>query len=286
MRTFVIAETGCTHEGDLNALLSLVDMAAEAGCDALKSQWVSDPAELCRRRNARDYQPYYEWLKFPAAWHQQLLERCARRGLAYGCTVYLPQDVAVIDPFVSFYKVAAFEAESADLLDIYADLLLANKKRVYVSVAMGAHWDPAAHFPMNELGDRVHALRCVSAYPTPADQLNLATIRAQGFAGLSDHTAPDNVQTGALAVAAGATVIERHIRLESCRPNNPDYTVAMSLHGLVEYVKRIRDAELVMGEPDATAAQPAEAPMLKFRTKPKTKLERPAGGGDSDGASE
>jgi sialic acid synthase SpsE len=107
----------------------------------------------------------------------------------------------------------------------------------------------------------------VSAYPTPVDQLQLATIRSQGFVGLSDHTAPYAVDTGALAVAAGATVIERHVRLESCNVSNPDFAVAMSYHALVEYVARIRYAEAAMGTATAVEAQPAEAPMVRYRSR-------------------
>lgn len=265
MKTLIIAETGCTHEGSLGALLALVDLAAEVGVDVLKTQFVSDPAALCARRNAADYQPYYEWLKFPAEWHEILAGRCGRLGIRYASTVYLPADIAVIDPYVSLYKVAAFEAEADDLLDAYVERMRENDRTLYVSVAMGTAWRPE-RFP-EEIRARCQALRCVSAYPTPPEQLNLATIRAQGFVGLSDHTAPDQVQTGALAVAAGATVIERHIRLESASPRNPDYAVAMSAHALAAYVENIRKAEAAMGEATATAVQPAEEPMAAYRAR-------------------
>lgn len=273
MRTMIIAETGCTHEGNLKALLALVDVAADAGCDVLKSQWTSDPDEMCARRNAPDYRPYYEWLKFPLAWHGQLAERCAMRGLRYASTVYLPQDVVAVDPFVSLYKVAAFEAGATDLLDAHWPLMAENDKPLLVSIGMGTAWDPAQVVPAVWAG-RVGALRCVSAYPTPPEQLHLATIRAQGFVGLSDHTAPECTDTGALAVAAGATVLERHIRLESCRSSNPDFAVSMSLHALVDYVARVRRAEAAMGDGAVTEAQPAEEPMLAYRAKPGRRSKR------------
>ena len=275
MRTLVIAEAGCTHEGSLKALEAMVDMSAACGCDVFKSQWVSDPAALCERRGAHDYRPYYEFLKFPAAWHGTLAARCAARGIQYASTVYLPVDVAVIDPHVALYKVAAFEAEADDLLEAYAEVMQRNRKDLYVSVAMGAEWRPS--FPPEAAG-RVFALRCVSAYPTPPEQLNLGTIRDYGFVGLSDHTRPDNVLTGALAVAAGARVIERHIRLDSCKPSNPDFAVAMSEHGLSAYVENIRQAETAMGVD--RGPQPAEAPMAAYRVTRRKRKPEPEGGGD------
>jgi sialic acid synthase SpsE len=188
--------------------------------------------------------------------------------LRYATTVYLPEDVAAVDPFVSLYKVAAFEAGADDLLAAYWDVMSRNDKQLFISVSMGRAWDPSAAVPP-EFAARVGALRCVSAYPTPADQLQLSTIRAQGFVGLSDHTAPEMTDTGALAVAAGATVVERHVRLESCRQTNPDFAVAMGAHQFSDYVARIRRAEAAMGEPEATEAQPSEVPMMPFRAAPK-----------------
>jgi len=64
-------------------------------------------------------------------------------------------------------------------------------------------------------------------------------------------------------------VIERHVRLESCRATNPDVVVSMSLHGLVDYVTRVRRAEAAMGQPSAVGAQPSEEPMMAYRARDK-----------------
>lgn len=265
MRTFVIAEPGCTHEGKLDEMLSLIDMAAAAGADAYKGQWTSDADALCAKRRAPDYRPSYGWLQYPAEWHARLALRCRSRGIQYGCTVYLPEDISVIDEHVSFYKVSAFEAMDHVLADAYLDRLDGNQKRLYVSLGMGASDTFGSKRPLDSnVLARIWPLRCVSAYPAPLESLYLRQLWEGHLLGLSDHTTPDQILTGALAVAAGASVIERHIRLESASPSNPDYAVAMSAHPFTQYVSYIRLAEVAVGDGDVPEIHPSEEPMLQF----------------------
>jgi len=271
-RTFVIAETGCTHEGNRGALLALAELASSAGADALKAQWTSDPERMCARRHAPEYRPYYEWLKFPEAWLGELRDRCHQRGLQFGCTVYLPEDVATIDPFVDFYKVASFEADAQDLLETYADRMRTNAKDLIVSRGFSAD-----AIPPDEPRGRIKFLRCVSAYPAPIGDLRLRWIREGQLDGFSDHSIPSMKVTGALVVAAGATIIERHVRLESCSMRNPDYKISMGAHGFQEYVDLVRLAERAMGEPTDRGPAASEAPMVRHRVvveKPKEQTKK------------
>lgn len=280
-RVLVVAEPGCTHEGSLSDLMALVDMAAESGADAFKPQFMSDPEAVAARRSAPDYLPFYQWLRYPVAWLEALRIRCAGVGLKFGCTVYLPQDVEAIDPFVDFYKVSSFEAETADMLKAYADAMSRNEKRLVVSLGLGAKPTAALHAldAADVDGARIDALHCVSAYPTPHDQLNLSSLRENFLAGVSDHTLathPDSKMVGALAVAAGARIVERHVRLSTCRPSNPDYPVSMTVHEFTAYVRDIRTAETMRGEPGMTGPMPAEEPMLQHRAASDAKKAAPA----------
>lgn len=270
-RTMVVAEPGCTHEGDVEKLVALVDVAADAGCDAFKGQFTSDPELLAARRSAPEYLPFYQWLRYPVSWHARLAERCAQRGIAYAVTVYLPGDVAQVDPWTTFYKVSSFEAGATDLLKAIYTFALNNQKRIVVSLGLGAQ----APAPPPDLAERLTLLRCVSAYPTPLEDLQLGRIKGNGLDGLSDHTPAaqeDALNVGALAVAAGATWIERHIRLENCRPENPDYPVSLGSHQLTEYVRRIRVAEQARGDGKSVSrAEKSEEPMLRHRADPAKK---------------
>lgn len=266
----IVAESGCTHEGDLGKLFALAEMCADAGVDGFKTQWCSDPEELCRRRNAAEYLPAYQWLRFPLSWHEQIAERCHALGLSYSSTAYLPQDVAAIDPYIDWYKIAAFETGAIDLVEAVVQRMRSNDKPLIMSLGLGADVPSAVvgdDDDDDEIVMRTKFLRCVSAYPTPIAELNLALIAANDpIDGLSDHTAAsdrDSLLVGAFAVAAGATWIERHVRLESCSPSNPDYTVSLSAHQLTEYVRLVRLAESALGSSKATGPMPSETPMLK-----------------------
>lgn len=265
-RTTVIVEPGCTHERRLADLLELVDVAARAGADIFKAQWMSDPEEVCRRRNAPDYLRFYRWLQFPAAWHETLTRRCRANGIAYACTVYTPSDVVRLGheaPDVAFYKLSAFEAQSLDMLDTIYAQMERNERPLIVSLGMGA---VAPTLPPSLTG-RLVKLRCVSAYPTAIHDLCLATLRDGDADGLSDHTAGDDVDSlfvGGLAVAAGARWIERHIRLETCRLNNPDFGVSLSEFQLQAYVHNIRLAERAIGK-TTNDARHSERPMMRYR---------------------
>ena len=266
----VIAEPGTTWRRDLGRALGLIDAVAEAGADGIKFQWCSDPERLARRRNAGDYLTSYYDLKWNEAWHAQLADRCKARGIAYACTVYIPEDVAVIAPFTSHFKCAAFETGAKDLLAAYVNAMHDNEKKFVMSLGLGAD---AADVPTmlytTFVDGRIVFLHCVSAYPTPLDELNLACL--QTLDGLSDHTAavdPDSLSVGALAVASGARWIERHICLYDTPANHPDRAVSLLPWQLVEYVARIRVAERARGDVNATGPAPSEAGMLRYRARP------------------
>ena len=253
MRTFVIAEPGCTHEGSFEAMTKLVKVAADAGCDAYKSQWMSDPQKVCERRDAPEYLTFYRWLAYPLHWHTHLKALCESLGMEYGCTTYLPEDREAIDEYVDFHKVASFEnyafgSREGKPVIIGAGMLTHEELSRLVATAP-PHW---------------RILQCTSSYPTPIESVNLATIRQYRLAGLSDHSS--DVEMGALAVCAGAKIIETHMRLQDCDPANPDYAVALNPTELDLYVDGIRDAEKAMGYP-LKQILPCEQAMTRFKVQ-------------------
>ncbi len=251
---------------------SLIALAADCGATGIKFQWCSDPEMLARRRDAADMLPYYQWLKFPLDWLADLRARATQRGLTFGCTAYLPRDVAAVDPYIDFYKIAAFEATAADLIAANVAQMRGNEKPLVVSLGLGAAaTDLRVLLNDADISARTLRLRCVSAYPTPIGELGLAALHPGGddpIDGLSDHTAaddPDSLNVGALAVAAGARWIERHVRLAECRESNPDHAVSFSAHPFAEYVHRIVVAEQATVR--RTGAAPSEQPMERHKAK-------------------
>jgi sialic acid synthase SpsE len=245
---------GSCHDGDITRAFKLITAAKDAGCDAVKAQWWSSAERLAERRNAQKYLPVYQKYKVPDVWLSWLHLACVANGIEFMCTAYLPEDIQFVDLWVKRFKVASFEATDTTFLEAHKEY----KKEIIVSTGMSGDWSKLMTWDYT-------LLHCVSAYPTPIDQANIGVMYGGWFHGYSDHT--HNVLTGALAVAAGAKIIEVHFRLDDTDPENPDYTTALSPGQLKDYVYLIRQAEVMMGT-GVKEPQPAESEMMRYRVKP------------------
>lgn len=267
----MIAEAAATHDGSLGNALRLVDLAADIGADAVKFQWLSSAVRLCDRRRAPEYLAAYSLLVFPEDRLARLAVHAAVRGIAFMCTAYLPEDVPVVARYVDRFKVSSFEVLDASFVALHA----AWPKPLVISAGMGADVRPSVAAWCREYGPRpvprVDVLHCVSAYPAPDDQLNLIALRPNSYSlrsaptGFSDHAV--GVWSGAVAVAAGARVLEFHVRLTLTSPTNADYAVSRSPHDAREYVQNVRLVERMLGHGTPGSAVCEEA-MLRYRVDP------------------
>jgi N,N'-diacetyllegionaminate synthase len=265
--TLVIAEPGCTAEGDKATMLRLLETAHQCGANVWKPQWTSDPVQMCERRHIGPdhpkrayYEAAYRWLAWPVEWHAEFGARCRALGMEYACTAFLPQDVATVAPFVDYLKISSFEAMDSAMPRIVMDGAGFDPSEVIVSTGMLDRDDAPEWYGAN-------MLHCVSAYPAPIGAMNLRVLEydkyaASDFDGLSDHSR--HLLTGAVAVGAGAAIIETHYRLDTCHPTNPDYAVAFTPAEFTQYVKNIRDAEAMMGD-GVKKRQPCEEWAVPYR---------------------
>lgn len=256
MTPYVIAEAGSCHDGFLTKAEDMVRMAAAAGADACKFQWVSSVERLAQRRNAQKYARHYRLIAFDPRWHDRLARKCADVGIDYMCTVYLPEDIPMVAPYVSMFKVASFEAGDEAFIKAHTG----RGKTVLVSTGMLEEEETIRFMGSEE----VYALHCVSSYPAPLEAMNLAVLRNHGFAGLSDHS--HHLWTGALAVAAGARYLEVHFRHPTTAMRNPDFPHAWTLRQLKMYINNARLAATMMGD-GVKVMQEAEREMAQYRVK-------------------
>jgi N-acetylneuraminate synthase len=212
-----IAEASSNHGRDLARGLGFVDAAADAGCDAVKFQLfridrMFAPEILAQspRHRARA-----EW-ELPLSHLAPLAERCAARGIQFSCTPFYLEAVQELQPFVDFYKIASYELLVDDLLRACA----ATGKPVVLSTGMATMDEiVAASAVLGSAGaSDITLLHCVSAYPTPAGQANLAAIAAirqtTGLkTGWSDHTRRASVIERAVH-RWGAAAVEFHLDLD------------------------------------------------------------------------
>ena len=250
MSVFVIAEIGSTHGGSLETAKALAQFAAYAGADACKFQFWSSATRLAERRHMADAS-VYERYRMPADWLPILAQACDDLGIEFMCTAYLPEDIAAVAPFVQRFKVSSFEAQD----DAFVDAHLVYGKPVIVSLGMSV--DP----PL--VWRKFKYLHCVSGYPTPDDQANIARVRA--LHGYSDHTT--SLLSGALATACGAEIIEKHLKLWDTPSTNPDAPHALTPVDLQYYIAKIREAEALLGD-GREAIMPCEADNVRYKVVP------------------
>lgn len=267
----VIAEIGSSHDGDSRKLERLITAAHEAGCDAVKLQYCSDGVAWAARRRAPEYADVYcryaiplEWV----GWARSLVRRC---GMVLAVSTYIPGDPERVAPWADAIKVASFEAADAPFVGEVSALRLP----VIISTGMMTQVETCRLLAsLEKFSDMISLLHCISAYPCPPEQAGLGGIgdlrSAKNFVlgarrimvGYSDHTA--DVLTGALAVAAGAELLEVHVRLDDTDPVNPDYPHSLPPARLSEYVALVRKAEVMLGgwrkEPQA-----CETAMMRYR---------------------
>lgn len=247
---YVIAEAGACGDANLDKMLAQIDACAKAGVSAVKFQWTSDATAMAKRRGrafADGYADVYKrYLMWPEEWHYQLRERCDALGVDYICTVYMPKDVHVIDRHVSKFKVSSFEALDTELHSEVMAHCDDGDKRMILSTGMCSYEDIEMLSFVFASANCVDLLHCVSAYPTPFDAMNLSNIHFHDLDGYSDHTSPQLTWTGALAFAAGAHIIEAHMKLDTTDPSNPDAAHAMTPAQLSDYVQRIEVVEKSM----------------------------------------
>lgn len=255
--TFVIAEIGVNHDGSRERAVELACIAAACGADAVKLQF------FCPTRLVHPSGPFaaYQKQRVDAASPAEMLRRYALSdgdageivravralGLVALATPFSPADVDLVGRMnLPAVKVASPDLVNRPLLERAAKLgrpmLLSTGAATMDEVELAVSW-------LREWDASFALLHCVSAYPVPSSQANLCWIAelAERFdvpVGYSDHTT--SLLSGAAAVSHGATVIERHLTYDR-GADGPDHSASSDPLQFAQYVKGIREAELLRG---------------------------------------
>lgn len=262
----IVAELGSNHLGDLDTCLQLVDAAAQAGADVAKMQLFTKDGLTHPDYPGRDA---LERLAVPYTWLPEIDARARRRGIRWTAT---PTSLGAVDELTKF-DVPFIKIASGDLT--YLDLIYhagRTGKPLVLSTGMATNEEIGiAVDTANEAGEKnvpwppLTVLLCTAAYPAAEGTANLAILRqwersfyinAENY-GFSDHTT--SLLLPALAVAAGAVMIEKHLRLQQTPADSPDYPHSLDPMEFADMVRQIRRAEAALGDSEKRVL-PCEEP--------------------------
>jgi sialic acid synthase SpsE len=256
-RTLVIAEIGVNHDGSVDRALELVEHAARNGADAVKLQifraaslmhassaFAAYQKDRCDDPSPADMLRRYE---LPPDDLHRIVSAIRALNLIPLATPFSLSDIDTL----AALDLPAIKIASPDLVNLPLLQRAAALARPML-LSTGAA-------TMDEVGQTVTWLRdwevpfallhCISSYPTPPDQTHLSWIAELSShfhvpVGFSDHTTEE--LTGALAVAAGATIIEKHLTYDRNAPG-PDHAASADPEQFSRYVQAIRQAERLCG---------------------------------------
>lgn len=261
-KTFIIAEAGVNHNGELSKALELVDAAADAGADAVKFQTFKPgectgkfavKVDYIKKSSSSDETRYdiTQKLALPFESFIEIKKRTEEKNIIFLST---PDGSESLDFLCDNLNVKALKIASTEVTNLPFLERVAEKGRpVILSSGLSTlgELEKALEILRRKIED-ITILHCVSEYPAPLEEINLQamlTIRncLKVKTGFSDHTS--GFEAGIAAAALNAEVIEKHFTLDKKLPG-PDHKASLNPSALKKYVKMIRNTELILGAPE------------------------------------
>jgi len=266
-KTYFIAEAGVNHNGSVDIARRMVDVAADAGCDAIKFQLFQAQQVVSGKVSRAPYQgdgsqeSLLEGLELSRDQMVSLAEHAAGAGLGFVCSPFdIDSAKFLTDLGVPFLKVSSGEITNLRFLrnlgKLGVPIVLSTGTATLgeVETAVGMILEGLASAPSCRGGDapfegRLALLHCVTAYPAPIEQTNLRAMQKLAAVfpypvGYSDHTV--GPETAIAAVAMGARIIEKHFTLDNAM-EGPDHAASASPEELAQLVASIRLIESALG---------------------------------------
>jgi N-acetylneuraminate synthase len=256
-KTYIIAEIGINHNGDLDIAKRLIDIAALSGCDAVKFQ--KRNPDVCvpehQKNVMRDtpwgtmtYLEYKYKVEFEKAEYDEIDRYCKEKDIVWSAS---PWDLDSLD-FLNQYNLPFIKLPSAMLTNYpLIEACAKSGKKVILSTGMSTEEEiDIAIETIRKHTDNFAILHCNSTYPAPLNELSLSTIttlknKYNCEVGYSGHEF--RIGTTVASVYLGATIIERHITLDRTMWGT-DHLSSVEPQGLIKLVKGIRELEEAFGD--------------------------------------
>lgn len=273
-RTFVIAEVGINHNGDINIAKQLIDEAVSCGCDAVKFQKrtiekVYSKPDLDRPRESpwgTTNREQKMGLEFSEEEYDQIDEYCREKGIEWFASAWDVDSQVFLRKYnLNYNKVASPMLTHRELLTAIAS----ERKHTFISTGMSTleEIEKAVEI-FRDFNCPFELMHCNSTYPLKEEDINLSLIEFlrtefKTNVGYSGH------ETGIIACVAatalGATSIERHITLDRAMYGS-DQAASLEIAGLRKMVQYIRAVEKCIGKPEKFVHDTELASLKKLRT--------------------
>lgn len=268
---FIIAEISANHNNNFDIAVRTIEAIAKCGADAVKVQtFTADsltlnvdneyfgPKKDGLWKGLRPYDVFSEG-SMPYEWQPKLKNIAEELGLFFFSSPFDNEGIDFLEGMdVPMYKIASFEITDIPLIEYAAS----KGKPMIISTGVADLGDiELAVDTCRKAGNNdITLLKCTSEYPAPIEKANLITIPnlRETFGvevGISDHTIGSTVPV--VAVALGATVIEKHFILDR-NQGGPDAAFSMEPHEFEAMVKAVREAEKSLGEISYEVSEPSK----------------------------
>ena len=268
---YIIAELSANHNGSMDRALETMNEAKRRGASAVKLQTYtadtmtidSDRPEFLIKGGPWDgYKLYdlYKWAETPFEWHKAMFEHARKIGITVFSTPFDETAVDLLEQLdTPAYKIASFEITDLPLIEYVAK----TGKSMIMSTGMASEHEieEAVNTARNAGCAELVLLHCISSYPAPMEQANLAQVselgrRFNAVPGLSDHTLGTTASVA--AVALGACLIEKHFTLNR-EDGGPDSGFSIEPDELERLCTDTRDAWAAVGKVGYARQQAEEA---------------------------
>jgi len=258
----IVAEIGNNHEGSVSRAEEMIGLAHEAGAHAVKFQTFKTERYISTRDPAR----FSRLKRFELSESDfiRLHATANRIGILFLSTPFDMDSARFLSTLVPAFKIASGDNNHKPLLETVA----AFGKPILLSTGLADLADIRRSRAIVErvwkekgIQQQVAALHCVASYPVPIEEANLGAIgqlreSLGGIVGYSDHCL--GIEAAVTAAALGARVIEKHFTFDKTYSDFRDHALSANPAEFAEMVRRIRDVQSMIGEPNKRI-QPCEA---------------------------
>lgn len=265
----VIAEIGVNHDGSIEKAKKLILAAKKCGADFVKFQYFNAAKLVQHNAKLADYQKkntkntnqldLLKKLELSKKKIIKLKEFSKKNKIKFFCSIFNEEDVNFLNKVNDKY----FKIPSGEINNIFIlNKVLNSRKKIILSTGATSSDEIKKIFSYitkkKIKKEKLVLMHCVSKYPTQLKDLNFNYMKNMKKTfnteiGFSDHT--NSNDTGMIAAILGATVIEKHLTLNN-NLKGPDHKASLNPKNFLEYVKKIRELKLIMGNYDKLLSFP------------------------------